>query len=205
MFDDNGLNDVEILSLDDVGYFDEIEENGGTFEENSLIKASVPASLGYIGIADDSGLCVDALNGAPGVYSARFAGENATDQLNNKKLLDSLGDLLPEKRTAHFVCVISCVIPHSSGFSPLIPDKYLSDNGRGSDRSFCVRGECEGVILNEARGENGFGYDPLFFVPSMNKSFAQLTPDEKNRISHRGNAMREFVKVFESVFRGEKC
>lgn len=168
--------DVELLSLDDIGYLDEIDENGTTFEENALIKASVPAKLGYIGIADDSGLCVDALKGAPGVYSARFAGVPCDDQKNNEKLLSELTDLPPEKRGAKFVCTIACVMP--------------------SGNNLVVRGECRGRILDTPHGKDGFGYDPLFYYEPAGKTFAELSADEKNRVSHRAVAIKKFAADF---------
>ena len=166
---------VEVLSLDDIGFFDEIIEDGDTFAENSLIKASVPTKLGYIGIADDSGLAVDALDGAPGVYSARYSGEG-TDTANNAKLLKALADVPDEKRTARFCTVVTCAFPDGTNFQ--------------------VEGTCEGTILHAPDGEGGFGYDPLFYYAPLNKTFAALTPEEKNSVSHRGCAMRAFVEKF---------
>lgn len=168
--------DIDILSLDDIGYYGDIEENGSSFEENAVIKASVPASLGYIGIADDSGLCVDALDGAPGIYSARFAGEPCNDSENNRKLLAMLGDLPAEKRGACFVCTIAAVAPNGSRIT--------------------VRGECRGRILTELHGKAGFGYDPLFFYDSLGKTFAELSQEEKNRVSHRAVAIKKFSTEF---------
>ena len=167
---------VQVLSLDDIGYTDEIIEDGDTFSANSRIKASVPAKLGYIGIADDSGLEVDALGGAPGVYSARYSGENATDGENNAKLLAALSDVPDEKRTARFKTVVTCAFPDGTDFQ--------------------VEGVCEGTILHAPDGDGGFGYDPLFYYAPFGKTFAALTADEKNAVSHRGKAMREFVKKF---------
>lgn len=168
--------DIDILSLDDIGYYGDIEENGSSFEENAVIKASVPASLGYIGIADDSGLCVDALDGAPGIYSARFAGEPCNDSENNRKLLAMLGNLPAEKRGACFVCTIAAVAPNGSKIT--------------------VRGECRGRILTELHGKAGFGYDPLFFYDSLGKTFAELSQEEKNRVSHRAVAIKKFSTEF---------
>lgn len=168
--------DLEILSLDDIGFTGEIEENGLTFEENAVIKASVPAKMGYIGIADDSGLAVDALDGAPGVYSARFAGEPCNDARNNDKLLDLLGDR--NDRSAKFVSVVAAVKP----------------NGK----KLVCRGECPGEVLFEGKGNGGFGYDPLFWYEPLQKTFAQLTSEEKNSISHRARALEDFcVKLIE--------
>ena len=167
---------VQVLSLDDIGYADEIVEDGETFADNSRIKANVPAKLGYIGIADDSGLTVDALDGAPGVYSARYSGEGATDEKNNAKLLSEMADVPDEKRTAQFRTVVTCAFPDGTDFQ--------------------VEGVCEGRILYAPDGEGGFGYDPLFYFEPFGKTFAALTSEEKNSVSHRGKAMREFVAKF---------
>ncbi len=169
-------SNIQVLSLDDIGFTDEIVEDGTTFAENSRIKARVPASLGYIGIADDSGLVVDALDGAPGVYSARYSGENASDGENNKKLLFEMKDVPDEKRTARFCTVVSCVFPN------------------GEEMQF--EGSCEGVILRTPDGDGGFGYDPLFYYPPLKKTFAALDAEQKNAISHRGIAMRKFAEAF---------
>ncbi len=167
---------VQVLSLDDIGYADDIVEDGTTFAENSKIKASVPAKLGYIGVADDSGLTVDALCGAPGVYSARYSGEGATDVKNNEKLLSALADVPDEKRGAQFRTVVTCAFPDGTDFQ--------------------AEGVCEGRILHAPDGDGGFGYDPLFYYEPFGKTFAALTPEEKNAVSHRGKAMREFVEKF---------
>jgi XTP/dITP diphosphohydrolase len=176
-----GITDIELLSLTDIGYEGDIEENGTTFEENAVIKASVPAALGYCGIADDSGLEVDALDGRPGVYSARYAGEPCNDDNNNKKLLSELDAVPDDKRTARFVSVVAFVDPHHP------------------ERNFTVRGECPGVILREERGHDGFGYDPLFYLPELNKTYAQITTEEKNAVSHRGKAMRLFAERYRGM------
>ena len=168
------LAEIEVLSLDDIGMTEEIEENGKTFRENALIKASVPASLGYIGVADDSGLAVDALGGAPGVYSARYAGEPCDDEKNNQKLLAELANTPDEERTALYVCAMACVFPDG--------------------RQFTVEGSCKGLLLREYRGDGGFGYDPLFYFPGYQKTFAEISGDMKNRVSHRGKAMKDFCK-----------
>ena len=167
---------VQVLSLDDIGYTDDIVEDGDTFAANSRIKATVPAKLGYIGIADDSGLTVDALGGAPGVYSARYSGEGATDEKNNEKLLSEMVGVPDEKRTAQFRTVVTCAFPDGTDFQ--------------------VEGVCEGRILHEPDGDGGFGYDPLFWFEPFGKTFAALTAEEKNSVSHRGKAMREFVARF---------
>ena len=169
------IENIEILSLDDVGIYGEIEEDGTTFEENALIKARVAAESGYIGVGDDSGLEVDALGGAPGVYSARYAGEHGDDEANNSLLLKNLEN--ETDRSARFVCCIACVFPEKYGFGPIV-----------------VRGHVEGEILRERQGNGGFGYDPLFFFPQFNKTLAEVTPEEKNSVSHRGNAIKAFAE-----------
>lgn len=189
--------DIKVLSLDDIGYAGDIEENGTTFEENSAIKANTPVMRGYIGLADDSGLAVDALDGAPGVYSARYAGEPCDDKKNNNKLLEVLGDLEAEKRTAKFVSVVTVLFPKNSelyNFDESLVDGGILVEGDGY-RGFSCRGECTGSILFSEQGTGGFGYDPLFLCDAYGKSYAELTPDEKNSISHRGVAMRKFVGI----------
>ncbi len=187
---------VKVLSLDDIGFFGDIEEDGQSFEENSVIKACAPAKMGYIGIADDSGLCVDALGGAPGVFSARYSGEDANDEKNNEKLLRELENTIDRK--AQFRTVISVVIPKSLGLNVFHPltnpemEEYILKRFGIDANVCCFGGECEGEILREARGEGGFGYDPLFFVHEKEKTFSELTSEEKNEISHRGRAMRCF-------------
>ncbi len=162
---------IRILSLDQIGFTEEVEETGATFEENACIKAEATAKLGYVTVADDSGLTVDALNGAPGVYSARYSGGG--DAENNKKLLCELENVADEDRTARFVTSVVCMF------------------GTTGEKIVC-HGQCEGMILREKRGENGFGYDPLFYYPPYGKTFAEMDADEKNAISHRGKAMRQF-------------
>jgi len=153
--------------------FPEVEENGTTFEENSMLKAeSACKACGLPAIADDSGLCVDALDGAPGVYSARFAGEGHSDDDNNDKLLKLMANVPDDKRTARFVSVVSCCFPDG--------------------RKFSVRGECEGVIAHSLQGDGGFGYDPLFIVEGV--SFGLLTAEQKDALSHRGKALRLFAE-----------
>ena len=169
---------VRILSLDDVGYVGDIEENGTTYEENALIKARTAVEAGnhrYAAIADDSGLSVDALDGAPGVYSARYAGGHGDDAANNALLLKNLSHLPVSERTARFVCCIALVYPDG--------------------REMTVRGETEGLIMNEARGNGGFGYDPYFYYPPFGKTFSELSAEEKNAISHRGKAIAKLAEV----------
>lgn len=163
----------EWLSLKEIGCTDEIIENGETFEENALIKAKFVAQKYNINcIADDSGLCVDSLDGAPGVYSARYAGEKATDEENNLKLLNALKN--SPKRKAKFVCVIC-----------------LYDINKNDAKYF--RGEIEGEILKEKKGEKGFGYDPLFKSIYHKNSFAEISMEEKNKVSHRAKAIQKLM------------
>lgn len=165
---------IEVVSMKEAGIFDDIVEDGLTFEENAMIKARVVSKHGYIGVADDSGLSVDALGGAPGIYSARYAGEHGNDKRNNQKLLEDMKNI--DERSGAFVCSIACSFPSGSEYS-----------------DFCVRGECRGTILYEERGEGGFGYDPLFFVEKYGRTYGELTPDEKNIISHRAVATKLFA------------
>lgn len=171
------IPEIDIVSMKDVGIFDDIVEDGLTFEENAMIKAKAVAKYGYIGVADDSGLAVEALGGAPGIYSARYAGEHGNDKKNNLKLIEDMTGI--ENRSGAFVCTIACAFPYGSPFN-----------------NFCVRGECKGSILFEERGNAGFGYDPLFFVDECGKTYAELLPEEKNKISHRAVATELFVKKF---------
>ena len=176
------LPETSILSLDDIGLEGEIEENGLTFEENALIKARaamVGSGARLAGIGDDSGLSVDALDGAPGIYSARYAGGHGDDAANNALLVQNLSDVPPERRTARFVCCIACVFPDG--------------------REIVVRGETEGLIIDTPRGEGGFGYDPYFYYPPFGKTFAELTADEKNAISHRGKAIAKLAETLKTV------
>lgn len=178
--------EAELCSLRDIGYTDEIVEDGDSFAANALIKAKTAASLGYIGIADDSGICVDALGGAPGIYSARYSGatENA-DEKNNEKLLYELRNTPKEERGAHYTCAIACVFPQETGIAPII-----------------CEGKCFGSIAfpGEERGEGGFGYDPLFLSADYEgKTMAELTAEEKDRVSHRGRALREFAEKIKPV------
>ena len=163
--------DVEILSMKEAGISVDIEENGTTFEENALIKAkAVAAYTDAIVLADDSGLEIDYLNKEPGVYSARYMGEDTSYTIKNQNLLDRLNGVPKEQRTAHFVCAIAAVLP----------DK----------ETLVTRETIEGYIGFEPQGENGFGYDPIFYVDEYNCSTASLPPDKKNEMSHRGKALR---------------
>ena len=181
LFDEQADLDINVLSLDDIGFFGDIEEGGETFEENAIIKASVASKMGYIGIADDSGLCVEALGGAPGVYSARFSG--GSDEDNNDLLLEKLNGV--ENRNAKYVCAIACVFPDHSN-------------------DFVVSGECHGQILNKRHGTGGFGYDPLFYFPEFDKTFAEIDLSEKNKVSHRAIALRALVEKLKRVLPNDK-
>lgn len=168
--DDN----VEIISMGELGIDIDIEENGTTFEENSLIKARTIAKMtGEIALADDSGLCVDALGGAPGIYSARYAGDDATDEERIEKLLKELSD--EENRNAKFVSVIAVVFPDG--------------------REMTASGEVKGKIAYEIFGNGGFGYDPVFISDELGKTFGQATADEKNKISHRARAIKKMYQM----------
>jgi len=166
------IPEFELISLADAGLEGEIVEDGETFEANALIKARFAARSGYIGIGDDSGLCVEALGGAPGIYSARYAGEDGNDAANNAKLLRELKG--EPNRRAKFVCTIGCVFPDGEELT--------------------VSGEAPGVIIDEARGSAGFGYDP-YFEYGDGKTFAEMTADEKNAVSHRARAIEKFAKA----------
>ena len=167
---------VEVLLESQVGLDLEVEETGTTFEENAFLKAdAVMKASGLPAIADDSGLVVDALDGAPGVYSARFGGKES-DAARTALLLEKLEGVPAEKRTARFVSAIACRLPDG--------------------RTFTAKGSCEGVVADAPRGQGGFGYDPVFLVPSLGKTFAELSAEEKNQISHRGAALRAFAEKF---------
>ena len=171
----------EIYSLKDKNIDIDVEEDGTTFEENSKKKAieivkylKSKGESDFIVMSDDSGLEVDYLNGAPGVYSARYAGEHGNDKSNNEKLLKELDGVAREKRTARFVCVITAI---NSDLEEVV-----------------VRGECEGIIQNELSRSEGFGYDPLFYVEEYKTTFAEVTSEQKNKISHRGRALEKLKK-----------
>jgi XTP/dITP diphosphohydrolase len=174
---------VEIVTQSQVGLDLEPEENGTTFAENSLIKAkAIAEASGLPAIADDSGLCVDALSGAPGVYSARYGGEACkSDADRYRLLLRTLQDVGATSRKAHFTTVVTCVMPNGD--------------------TIVAEGQCHGTIAYAPAGEGGFGYDPVFFVPELKKTFAQLTAEEKNAISHRGNALRAFAVKLEDYLK----
>ncbi|MBO4280910.1 MAG: RdgB/HAM1 family non-canonical purine NTP pyrophosphatase [Lachnospiraceae bacterium] len=161
----------EILSMKEAGIEADIIEDGKTFEENALIKARAVSKAGNImAMADDSGLEVDCMGGAPGIYSARFMGEDTSYDIKNKYIIEQAMKVPYEERTARFVCAIACVLPDG--------------------REWVVRGTVEGLINDRQAGENGFGYDPLFLLPERGVTTAQLPPEEKNAISHRGRALR---------------
>ena len=173
-----GRPGLTILSQKEAGIVSDAEENGTTFEANALIKArAVAAQTDAPVLADDSGLEIDYLNGEPGVYSARYMGEDTPYEIKNQKLLDLLEGVPEEKRTARFVCVIAAVLPDG--------------------REFTTRGTIEGIIGYESKGEGGFGYDPIFFVPEFGCSTAELTMEQKNLVSHRGKALRAMKEVLE--------
>ena len=166
---------VEILSMKEAGITAEIEENGTSFEENAVIKAKAVMELCHeIVLADDSGLEIDYLNKEPGIYSARYMGEDTSYRIKNQNLIDRLEGVPDEERTARFVCVIAAAFPDGEVLT--------------------ARGTIEGRIGYEEKGENGFGYDPIFYVPEYGCSTAQLSPEVKNQISHRGKALREMKR-----------
>lgn len=175
---------VEILSMKDVGIKADIVENGNTFEENALIKAKEVCKLaGEMVLADDSGLEIDYLNGEPGIYSARYMGEDTSYRIKNQNLIDRLEGVPDEKRTARFVCAIAAAFPDG--------------------RSFVVRGTIEGIIGYEERGTNGFGYDPIFYLPEYGCTTAELDPEKKNELSHRGKALRLMRGIIEQKMQQE--
>ncbi|HSL60298.1 MAG TPA: XTP/dITP diphosphatase [Desulfotignum sp.] len=169
---------LDIKNLTDFGPIPPVIEDGLTFDDNAYKKASFTARiLGYPAMADDSGLCVEALGGAPGVHSARYAGENATDADNVARLLKDLEN--HEDRRAAFECVISIAVPTGAALT--------------------YEGRCEGIITRKPAGENGFGYDPLFFFPGFNKTFAQLTMEQKAQVSHRGIALKQVAHEMDRI------
>jgi XTP/dITP diphosphohydrolase len=176
----SGLS-AELLTLEDFPGFPQVEETGETLEENAVLKAECLCRFtGLPSLADDSGLEVDALGGAPGVFSSRFAGEHCSYQDNNMKLLSLMKDVPWEKRGARFVCVVAVA--------------------EDLDHMVTVRGEVEGKISLKEEGENGFGYDPVFYLPQLDKTFAQLSFGEKNKISHRAIAFGKAKELIEEGF-----
>lgn len=167
-----------VISAEEAGFSAEIEENGATFAENAAIKArTICKACKKAAIGDDSGLCVDALGGAPGVYSARYAGSGHDDEANIKKLLKNMCDVPKDERSAHFECAIVCAFPDGS--------------------EICARGRCDGKILYEKHGNGGFGYDPVFGVED-GRSFGELSPEEKDKISHRGKALKKLCELLDA-------
>lgn len=171
---------VEVVSPKDVGVSVDVEETGMTFAENAMLKAkAICAETGLPAIADDSGLCVDALNGGPGVYSARYGGEGLDDRGRYTLLLNSMRG--QPTRAAHFACAIACAFPNGD--------------------TLTAEGRCDGTIAFAPMGTDGFGYDPVFFVPEKAKTFAQLSAEEKNAISHRGRALQKFAAELETYLK----
>ena len=169
---------INIKNLDDFGPIPQVEEDGNTFDENAYKKASFTAKiLGLPALADDSGLLVEALGGAPGIHSARYAGENATDEQRRSKVLQKMEG--KTDRRAAFECVISIAVPTGPALT--------------------YEARCEGLITTEPAGSNGFGYDPIFYYPPLKKTFAELTMQEKSHVSHRGKALRELRDEFDKV------
>ncbi|WP_100331763.1 XTP/dITP diphosphatase [Bacillus xiapuensis] len=182
MFADFG---VRVQTLLDYPEFADVEETGSTFEENAVLKAeAISKQTGRLVVADDSGLVIDALDGRPGVYSARYAGEAKNDEANIDKVLTELQGVSDDKRTARFCCALAVAIP-----------------GKETET---VTGTCEGRITSERRGTNGFGYDPIFYVEAYKRTMAELAPEVKNRISHRGRALAELRERLPLLMRSEE-
>lgn len=171
---------VEVRTLLDFPEIPDVEETGTTFEENAILKAeAVSKILDKMVIGDDSGLIVDALEGRPGIYSARFAGEPKNDEANTAKLLNELSGVPEKERSARFYCALAVAVPNQE--------------------TLTVSGTCEGRILNESKGTNGFGYDPVFYVPEKGLAMAELSSNEKNKISHRANALKKLDVILDSI------
>ena len=169
-------SDITFVSLADAGINVEVEETGTTFEENALLKAREICKLsGKPTISDDSGLEIDALDGAPGIYSSRFMGEDTSYDIKNNALIEKLENVADPDRTARFRCCMAFVLPDG--------------------REFVTEGAMEGIIAREPKGINGFGYDPILFIPEYNRTSAELSSEEKNNISHRGEALRKMIEV----------
>jgi XTP/dITP diphosphohydrolase len=174
---------LKILALQSLGKPPTVVEDGVTYEENALKKVKVLAEYsGYLTLADDSGLEVDALNGAPGIYSARYGGEEGNDRKNNEKLLAALNGVPEEKRTARFVCALALCAPNFA---------------RMKERT--VREFCEGRIALAPKGGSGFGYDPIFFYPPLGMTFGEIDRETKARVSHRGKALEKLARIFPSI------
>lgn len=173
---------IPVVSMKDAGIKAEIEENGASFAENAAIKArAIMEMTGEIVMADDSGLVIDYLDGAPGIYSARFMGEDTSYDIKNSALLEKLKGVPEEKRTARFVCSIACALP----------DGRLLES----------EGTMEGIIGYEIKGENGFGYDPIFYLPECGCTSAEISPARKNELSHRGKALRSMKEKLKLILR----
>lgn len=171
---------IPVVSMKEAGVSADVEENGTTFEENAIIKAKAIMELtGEMVMADDSGLAIDYLDGAPGVYSARFMGEDTSYDIKNQALIDKLAGVPDEKRTARFVCFIACALPDG--------------------RVLTSYGTMEGIIGYEIKGANGFGYDPIFYLPEYGCTSAEITPEQKNELSHRGKALRSMKELLKEV------
>ena len=175
---------LKILPLQSLENSPVVIEDGATYEENALKKATTLAEYsGYLTLADDSGLEVDALNGAPGIYSARYSGEEGDDQKNNEQLLDAMKEVPEDRRTARFVCVLALCAPHS----------------RKPKKKMVVRESCEGRIAFSPKGQNGFGYDPLFFYAPFGKTFGEIDRETKATVSHRGKALKKLAQNLPSI------
>ena len=173
---------IPVVSMKEAGISADIEENGTSFEENALIKAKAICGLcGEIVLADDSGLEIDYLNGEPGIYSARYMGEDTSYDIKNQALIDKLAGVPDEKRTARFACVIACAMPDG--------------------RTMTSHGAMEGRVAYEIKGENGFGYDPILYLPECGCTSAELTLEQKNELSHRGKALRLMKEKLAEVLR----
>lgn len=188
---------LEILSMKEAGISPDIEENGASYEENAMLKARAVAACAEaqnaIVLADDSGLEVDYLGGEPGIYSARYLGEDTSYSVKNANLIERLQGVPDEERTARFVCAIAAVVPGS---------KAVPGSKTPASLEFAVRAAIEGRIGYEEKGTHGFGYDPIFYVPEFGKTTAELTEEEKNQVSHRGKALRlmkEELRKHESI------
>jgi XTP/dITP diphosphohydrolase len=174
---------LRIFSLQGLGEFPTVIEDGSTFEVNALLKAtSLAAFSGFLTLADDSGLEVDALNGAPGIYSSRYCGEAGNDQKNNEKLLAELKGVPQERRGARFACALALCAPRSFGGPP-----------------WTARESCEGCIAFNPRGQNGFGYDPIFFYPPLGRTFGEIDREKKATVSHRGKALKKLAQIYPSI------
>ncbi|MDQ0244658.1 XTP/dITP diphosphohydrolase [Bacillus fengqiuensis] len=172
---------VAVKTLLDFPEAIDVEETGKTFRENAVLKAEeISRQFNKIVIADDSGLCIDVLNGKPGVYSARYAGSEKSDEANMEKVLEKMKGIPLPERTAHFHCALAVAVP--------------------GQETIVVEGACEGLITEEKKGGNGFGYDPIFYVPSLQRTMAQLEKEEKNKISHRANALKRLGPVIEKLY-----